>query len=301
MQTAFVIALFVVLAAAVFTLACAALAPASVLGYRLQWLLGRRLEMRQRPDIKERFEDILDPLSKIAPKSPDDVSQVRSQLIQAGYRQDRHVQLYYGIRVLLALLALLMAAATGLLLRSPILGIGAAALGYMLPRFVLKRIISKRQLAIQLALPDALDLAVICVEAGLGLDQAVSRVGDELRYLHPDLSDEFRLVNIEMRAGKTRADALRNLALRTGVDDVRAFVAVLIQTDRFGTSIANALRVHSDALRTERRQRAEERAAKTTIKMVPVLVFFIFPAMFIVILGPAIIGLLRQVLPAVSK
>jgi tight adherence protein C len=301
MQTAIVVGLFFAIAAAVFTLSLAALAPASVLAYRIQWLLGRRIEARQKPDTRERFEEILDPLSKMAPKSPEDVSRVRAQLIQAGYRETRHAQMYYGIRVLLALLALLVVAASGLLLRSPILALAAAAVGYMLPRFILKRMISRRQLAIQLAMPDALDLAVICVEAGLGLDQAVSRVGQELSYLHPELSDEFHLVNLEMRAGKPRADALRNLALRTGVDDVRAFVAVLIQTDRFGTSIANALRVHSDALRTERRQRAEERAAKTTIKMVPVLVFFIFPAMFIVVLGPAIIGLLRQVVPVVTK
>jgi tight adherence protein C len=139
------------------------------------------------------------------------------------------------------------------------------------------------------------------VEAGLGLDQAVQRVGQDLEHVHPQLSEEFGLMNLEMRAGKARAEALRNLAGRTGVDDVRVLVAVLLQTDRFGTSISQALRVHSDALRTERRQRAEEAAAKTTIKMIPVLVFFVFPAMFVVALGPALIHMYRVLLPVVQK
>ncbi len=127
------------------------------------------------------------------------------------------------------------------------------------------------------------------------------RVGEDLQHAHPDLSNEFRLVNLELRAGKARAEALRNLSDRTGVDDMRALVAVLIQTDRFGTSIAQALRVHSDSLRTERRQRAEEQAAKTTIKMVPVLVLFVFPSMFIVSLGPAAIQLIRVLLPEIGR
>jgi tight adherence protein C len=138
------------------------------------------------------------------------------------------------------------------------------------------------------------------VEAGLGLDQALDRIAVEIKSAHPELSDEMELVTLEIRAGKPREEALRNLAIRTGVDDIRAFVAVLIQTDRFGTSIAMALRVHSDALRTERRQRAEERAAKTTIKMIPVLVLFIFPVMFFVILGPVVIQISRDILPAMN-
>jgi tight adherence protein C len=165
---------------------------------------------------------------------------------------------------------------------------------------MLKRRVTHRQESIRLALPDALDLAIICVEAGLGLDQALDRIAVEIKSAHPELSDEMELVTLEIRAGKPREEALRNLAIRTGVDDIRAFVAVLIQTDRFGTSIAMALRVHSDALRTERRQRAEERAAKTTIKMIPVLVLFIFPVMFFVILGPVVIQISRDILPAMN-
>jgi tight adherence protein C len=138
-------------------------------------------------------------------------------------------------------------------------------------------------------LPDALDLLVICVEAGLALDQALLRVSQELRIAHPELCDELELVNSEMRVGKPRLDALRDLASRTGVEDLKSLVAMLVQTDRFGTSVAQSLRVHSEQLRILRRQRAEEQAAKTTVKMVPPLVFFIFPALFVVLLGPAVI------------
>ena len=157
--------------------------------------------------------------------------------------------------------------------------------------------IRDRQNRIRLGLPDALDLTVICVEAGLALDQALMRVGQDLHHAHADLSDEFHLVNLEMRAGKPRAEALRNLVDRTGVDDIRALVGTLIQTDRFGTSVAQALRVHSDSLRTERRQRAEEQAAKTTIKMVPPLVIFVLPSIIFVTIGPAVIELIRQLGP----
>jgi tight adherence protein C len=175
--------------------------------------------------------------------------------------------------------------------------VGVTAFGFFLPRFFLKRMIRERQHRIQLALPDALDLTVICVEAGLALDQAMMRVGEDLRHAHPELSNEFHLVNLEMRAGKPRAEALRNLAARTGVDDIRALVGTLVQTDRFGTSVTQALRVHSDSLRTERRQRAEEQAAKTTIKMVVPLVLFVLPSIIFVTLGPAIIQLIRTLMP----
>ena len=171
------------------------------------------------------------------------------------------------------------------------------AFGFFLPRFMLKRKIKERQRRITLALPDALDLTVICVEAGLALDQAMMRVGEDLRHAHPELSAEFHMVNLEMRAGKPRVEALHNLAQRTGVDDIRALVATLVQTDRFGTSVAQALRVHSDSLRTERRQRAEEQAAKTTIKMVIPLVLFILPSIIFVTLGPAMIQLFRTLVP----
>jgi len=180
------------------------------------------------------------------------------------------------------------------LFRAPLWGAVVVGLAYVAPRFVLKRMISQRQLAIKLGLADALDLAVICVEAGLSIDQSLMRVASELQPVHPALSDELQLMNLELRAGKPRVEAFRNLAGRTGVDDVQALSAVLVQTDRFGTSVAQALRIHADSLRTERRQRAEEMAAKTGIKMTPVLVLFILPAIFIVTLGPVVVELMHN-------
>lgn len=285
--------IFVAIALAIFAFGAAAYAPSSVLGARLRALGSQRVVAKGPPVLKQRLEQALDPLSKALPLSPDD--RTRGWLIQAGYRESRHLTLYLGIRVLVALIAFAgVVVFTGL--KSPPLLLGATALGFFVPRFFLKRKIRERQTRIRIALPDALDLTVICVEAGLALDQALHRVGEDLRHAHPDLSDEFYLVNLEMRAGKPRADALRNLVVRTGVDDIKSLVGTLIQTDRFGTSVAQALRVHSDSLRTERRQRAEEQAAKTTIKMVPPLVVFVLPSIIIVTLGPAIIQLYRTLI-----
>jgi len=291
MELTLSILVFLTVTAAVFSFAAAVVMPTSVLGARLR-SLGSRQGKRENAPFKERIEQALGPLSKAIPLSPAEASKSRAWLMQAGYRQSRHETIYFGLRVFGALLGLVtVIVASGF--DSPYLLIGMPALGFLLPRFVLKRMIRERQRRIRVALADALDLTVICMEAGLSLDQAMARVGQDLRYAHSDLSDEFYLVNLEMRAGKPRPEALRNLAERTGVDDLRALVGVLIQTDRFGTSVAQALRVHSDALRTERRQRAEEQAAKTTIKMIPALVVFVLPSMFFVTLGPAVIGLIH--------
>jgi tight adherence protein C len=159
----------------------------------------------------------------------------------------------------------------------------------------------RRQHKVRLSVPDALDLLVVSVEAGLGLDQAIQRVGDELTSVHPELSDDLRLINLELRAGKPRSEALHNLAARTGVDDLSSLVAILVQTDKFGTSVAQALRVHSEVLRTKRRQRAEEAAAKTAVKMVFPLVICIFPAIWIVTLGPAAIKFVQILGPMADK
>jgi tight adherence protein C len=145
-----------------------------------------------------------------------------------------------------------------------------------------------------------LDLLVICVEVGLGLDQALLRVAQELRIVHRELSEELQMVNLEMRVGKSRLEALKELARRTGSADIKSLVGMLVQTERFGTSVAQSLRIHSDELRTKRRQRAEEMSAKTTVKMVGPLVFFIFPALIAVILGPAMIALMRQLMPGLK-
>lgn len=297
MELALTIVLFLTIVLAVFSFGAAVYAPSSVIGSRLRSLAGGpKSRTPDKPAIKERLEQALDPLSKALPLSKDETSRARVWLVQAGYREERHLTMYVGSRVLLALLAMaIVIAVSGF--NSPLLLIGAGGLGFFVPRFWLKRKITARQHRITLALPDALDLTVICVEAGLALDQALMRVGEDLRHAHPELSAEFHMVNLEMRAGKPRVEALHSLASRTGVKDLRALVATLVQTDRFGTSIAQALRVHSDSLRTERRQRAEEQAAKTTIKMVVPLVLFILPSLLVVTLGPAMIQLVRVLLP----
>jgi tight adherence protein C len=290
------ILIFLTIAVVVFAFGAATMAPSSVLGSRLREIGWQRPKAEEKPAIRERIQQALDPLSRALPVSPTDVSLTRAWLIQAGYRDARHVRFYFGSRVLFAALGLgaviVFAGFDSLLLL-----VGVPALGFFLPRFFLKRAMKERQRRIRLALPDALDLTVICVEAGLALDQAMMRVGEDLQHAHPELSGEFHLFNLETRAGKPRAEALRNLAARTGVDDVRGLVGTLIQTDRFGTSVAQALRVHSDSLRTERRQRAEEQAAKTTVKMIIPLVLFVLPSLIFVTVGPAVIQLMKLLGP----
>jgi tight adherence protein C len=292
-----VVVIFVAVAGAIFAFGAAVVSPGSILGARLRALGGQQAQpAANKPAIRERIEQALDPLSKAIPLSPADVSRTRRWLIQAGFRDAIDVNYYFGARILGAAIGFVAVLIVLGVSNIPMLA-GIAGLGFFLPRFILKRMIKDRQLRIRLGLPDALDLTVICVEAGLALDQALMRVGQDLHHAHPDLSDEFHLVTLEMRAGKPRAEALRNLVERTGVDDIRALVGTLIQTDRFGTSVAQALRVHSDSLRTERRQRAEEQAAKTTIKMVPPLVIFVLPSIIFVTIGPAVIELIRQLGP----
>src|SRR5579863_6953399 len=283
-----VVVVFVTIVLAVFAFGAAVVTPTSVLGARLRALGGQQPQVENKPALRERIEQALDPISKAIPLSAGDVSRTRAWLIQAGFRDAIDVNYYFGARIL--------AAAAGFAAVALFSGFdnifllaGVPGLGFFLPRFILKRMIKDRQHRIRIGLPDALDLTVICVEAGLALDQALTRVGQDLHHAHPDLSDEFHLVNLEMRAGKPRAEALRNLVERTGVDDIRALVGTLIQTDRFGTSVTQALRVHSDSLRTERRQRAEEQAAKTTIKMVIPLVLFVLVPFLFVTIGPALI------------
>lgn len=250
---------------------------------------------------KERAQKVLTDVGKLLPASTKQLSHTRRLMVRAGYRRQEAVTAMFGAKILLPAGLLGLVYFTKIYTYNPILIlVGAGIVGYLLPELWLTWRVKKRQHRLRLALPDVLDLLVICVEAGLGLDQAILRVSQELKVAHVELSEELQLVNLEMRAGKTRLEALRELASRTGVDDIKALVAMLIQTDRFGTSVARSLRVHSDSLRIKRRQRAEEMAAKATIKMVPPLVFFIFPALFIVILGPAVIAVARQLLPALK-
>ncbi len=235
------------------------------------------------------------------PRSPSEMGKLRLRLVRAGFRRDDALPVFFAIRLAVALGAFALVATPVLMRPNVPLAIGMCGIGYVLPGMVLARVMKRRQHRIRLALPDALDLLVVSVEAGLGLDQAMQRVGDELDFAHPELSDELHLVNLELRAGKGRVDALRNLADRTGVDDVSSLVAMLIQTDRFGTSIAKSLRVHSETVRTKRRQRAEEAAAKTGVKMVFPLVFCIFPAIFVVTIGPAAIKFVTILFPTINS
>lgn len=227
------------------------------------------------------------------PRSAAELSKLQLRLVQAGYRRGDALAIFLGIRFAIALGAFALLAMPIVFRPNLGLAILGAAIGYVAPAMVLARIAKKRQHRIQLALPDALDLMVVSVEAGLGLDQAMARVSQELAFAHPDLSSELRLVNLELLAGTSRSDALKNLAERTGVEDLRSLVAMLVQTDKFGTSVANSLRVFSETLRTKRRQRAEEAAAKTGVKMVFPLVLCIFPAIWIVTIGPAAIRFIR--------
>jgi tight adherence protein C len=249
----------------------------------------------------ERAADALKRIGDVTPKSPSEMGKLQQRLVNAGYRRQEAVGIFFGIRVGLAL-ACFAVVATPVLFRPNLpMALGAAGVGYVAPNFVLGRMAKRRQHRIRLSLPDALDLLVVSVEAGLGLDQAIQRVSDELAFAHPELSDELKLINLELRAGKARSEALHNLAERTGVDDVSSLVAMLVQTDRFGTSVAQSLRVHSDTLRTKRRQRAEEAAAKTGVKMVFPLVFCIFPAIWVVSIGPAAIKFVQVLFPLAQK
>jgi tight adherence protein C len=245
--------------------------------------------------------DALKRFGSVAPQSTKEMGKLQRRLVTAGFRAHEAVAVFFGVRLGCALLAFVLTATPIFFHPNLPLALGACALGYLLPSMVLGRLAKRRQHRIRLGLPDALDLLVVSVEAGLGLDQAIQRVGEELDFAHPDLSDELRLINFELRAGKGRVDALRNLAERTGVDDIQSLVAMLVQTDKFGTSVAQSLRVHSDTVRTKRRQRAEEAAAKTGVKMVFPLVFCIFPAIWVVTIGPAAIKFVQVLMPMAHK
>jgi tight adherence protein C len=245
---------------------------------------------------KERVRDTLANVGKMLPApATDKATRTQLLMIRAGYRSPEALLAMRGVKLVFPI-ALLAAVYFFGLYRINVFFIPlvAFALGYLLPDMLLTWRVSARQRKLRRGLPDALDLLVICVEAGLGLDQALMKVSQDMRIAHPELSEELQFVNLEMRIGKTRIDALRELARRTGLDDIKSLVAMLIQTERFGTSIAQSLRVYSDDMRIKRRQRAEEMSAKTSVKMVPPLVFFIFPALMVVILGPAIITLMHQ-------
>ena len=234
-------------------------------------------------------------------------SRLYQRLLQAGYRGPRAVPIYLGAKLLLAVgipavgvLAVAASASLGALLEPyALLGlIGGAAAGFYLPAFFLQRRIERRRLAFEEGFPDAMDMLVVCVEAGLGLDAAIQRVSEEMMHAHPELGTELRVMSLELRAGRTREAALRALAERTGIDPVKSLTTLLIQAERFGTSISAALREHATGMRHARIQRARERAAKLPVKMIFPILLFIFPALFLVVLGPAVIGIAESLLGA---
>lgn len=243
-----------------------------------------------------KLREFLTQLGGMIPRSPEEMSRQQKRLVQAGIRHKGAPTVFLGLQGALAVILFLVFSAivgTNVFL-SVILSI---FLGALLPDIWLSLRVRKRKQAIQLSLPDALDLLVVCVEAGLGLDQSLMRIGQEIRVGYPELSDELHILNLELNAGTSRTVALRHLGQRSEVEDLKALVAVLIQTDRFGTSIADSLRVFSDTFRTKRRQRAEEHAAKMGVKMIPPLFLFVLPATFAVIVGPAVIMIAHGLLP----
>jgi tight adherence protein C len=240
-------------------------------------------------EVTSRFTKWVAPLRKLVGLADD--GEISRRMAAAGFREHAYVDLYYTVKLLGPVAAGLI---SGFLLRGENVFIWfmvLAAIGFLGPDFWLTGAVTRRRERIRLGLPDALDLLVICMEAGLGMDQALIRIGEELRLGHKDLSDEFLVIRLEQRAGKPRIEAWRNMANRTGLEVFRSFVSMLVQTERFGTPLSKSLGYFADSLRTRRRQQAEEMAAKTTVKLVFPLVFFIFPSMFIVLLVPAILSI----------
>src|SRR5580658_1010341 len=289
----------------------------SIFGYRRYAKPGRVYEQLGGPVgdslLEELGEDVpgflvslIRQIVERLPISPQDAGEAKHELVAAGIRWDGAVAVLYGVRALLFATLLILA----FILRSEItsnpvlrvvLVIAAGLAGYFGPLLYVEHLVDKRREELRYSLPDALDLMVVSVEAGLGLDQAIQYVARELAVTHKDLSEELGLLHLEMRAGKRRADALRNLADRTGEVELRKLVAILIQTDKFGTSMAESLRVHSDFLRVRRRQQAEERAGKVGVKLVFPIFFFIMPAMLLVAAGPGLLQVFKYLFPMMHQ
>jgi len=289
----------------------------SWVGYRLIYKPGRFMRQLGRPVISTDSERLLDAggeaepstlvtflhgIGSRVPSSEAEVATLKADLIRAGFRSDSALPVFYGVRIVVTLLMLVLCVMleTGMP-DNPVMKLGLMAsgigAGWILPRFFLEKKVARRQETLRLALPDALDLMVVSIEAGLGLDQAIQHVARELYGSHPELSDEMSLVTLEMRHGKRRADALRNFAERTGEAEFRKLVAILVQNDRFGTSMGESLRTHSDFLRVRRRQEAEERAGKVGVKLVFPIFFFILPSMLIVAAGPGLLQVFKYLFP----
>lgn len=240
-------------------------------------------------DTREVLEGVVERFEKVVPRSQAETGVIQERLVRAGLRSDSAQKVFYGAKVMTPLALILLVLITPFGRSNIFLVIAAGGLGFLAPDFILGRMISNRQTKVRRGLPDVLDMLVICVEAGLSLDQATARTAEEMKNSQPVLSDELSMVALEQRAGSARADAWKHLADRTGIDVVRNLVSMLVQSEQFGTSVAKTLRVHSDTLRTKRVQEIEEKAAKLSVKLLFPLVFFIFPSLFVVVLGPAAI------------
>jgi tight adherence protein C len=263
-------------------------------GRRLAGLLASRGETVavERSAAAESLETVASYFGRLLPKSERESSVIQQRLRLAGFREERHLKMFQGSKFVVPVLLTAMLVVTKWYESNPFIIIAAAlGIGYLSPDYWLGHRIKARQNTIRHALPDVLDILVVCLEAGLSLDQAVLRTSDEMRSVHPVLAEELGLVMLEVRGGISRLDAWKRLAERTDVHTVRMLVSILVQADQFGTGISKTLRIHADTLRTQRRQRTEELAAKTAVKLVFPLALFIFPSLFIVTLGPAIIKL----------
>jgi tight adherence protein C len=294
----------------------------SGVGYRLYYKPGRVLRQLGGPVIidgpKVTVTDepvqqqgstivtVLTSLGSKIPSSESEVATLKTDLVRAGYRSENALPMFYAIRIVCTLMMMVL----GLVMQAKMpsnptmtvaLVVFGCAAGWVLPRSFLAKKVVARQEVLRLSLPDALDLMVVSVEAGLGLDQAIQHVARELQVSHPQLSEELSLVMLEMRAGKRRQDALRNFGERTGESEIRKLVAILVQNDRFGTSMGESLRTHSDFMRTRRKQDAEERAGKVGVKLVFPIFFFILPSMMIVAAGPGILQIFKYLFPMMKK
>lgn len=294
------IATFVCIALAVMTVYWLLFRPVSATANRLKELEDPRVAVAStsiEPSSVASFaERLAEPLNRLVPPSAANADKLQKQLMMAGFRSHHATSIYRFIQLLLMIVCPAAIISLWLFLARPLSGalvptLFAFGAGFIFPRFMLNRMMAKRKLRIAWGLADALDLMVITMEAGLGLNAAMLKVCEELKDVHPDISKEFELANLEIRVGRERSEALRNLADRSGVEDLNSLVGMLIQADKFGTSIARAVRVYSDSLRTKRRQRAEQEAQKAAFKLLLPLGALLFPTMFIVILGPAMLNI----------
>lgn len=252
------------------------------------------------------FHDLVKRVGALIPTSPKDVTVMQRRLIRAGYRGPNALKGLYGAKALMAVLLPVLTALVGSrfsadMNNKTMVVVGAVVVGFFGPNEWVKRMGKRRQKQIHRGLANALDLLVVCVESGLGLDQAIVQVAKELEHAHPEVTDEFTMVSLELKAGKRRVDALRNLAERTAVEDLKKLVAVLIQADRFGTGVAQSLRQHAEYMRVQARQIAEEKAAKLGVKLVFPIFFCILPSLFVVTVGPVVMRILRDLLPMMNN